>query len=136
MSGASLKIDYGRVEAVVRRQGRAAAKRAADITAERARANVIKKGRVNTGAMRDAYVVEQSGPMEYIVSNEMRYHWWQERGRRGFSAQPGKFLRFKPKGSSTFVFAKHVGPVAPGRFLEDALAELKPSDFGTSRGGR
>lgn len=49
-----------------------------------------------------------------------------EEGRRGFSAGPGKVLRFIPKGSSTPIYRKRVGP-ARGHFMfKKALAKVRP----------
>lgn len=41
-----------------------------------------------------------------------------EKGRRGFSASPGKVLAFKPKGSSQVIFRKSVGPAKAQPFME------------------
>ncbi len=51
---------------------------------------------------------------------------WLEKGRGAIVAGPGKVLRFKPKGSSTYIYRKRVGP-AKGRFMfEKALRRLEP----------
>lgn len=41
-----------------------------------------------------------------------------EKGRRGFSAKPGKVLAFTPKGSKETIFRKSVGPADPQPFME------------------
>lgn len=41
-----------------------------------------------------------------------------EKGRRGFSAKPGKVLAFTPKGSNQVIFRKSVGPAAAQPFME------------------
>lgn len=45
-----------------------------------------------------------------------------EKGRRGFSARPGKILAFTPKGSSQMIFRKSVGPAAAQPFMEPGRA--------------
>ena len=41
-----------------------------------------------------------------------------EDGRGPITARPGKVLRFKPKGSSKFIFRKRVGPARAKPFIE------------------
>ena len=63
------------------------------------------------------------------VFSNLHYAIYQERGTRGSVARPGRMLRFKPKGSSTYVFAKRTGPVPATRFMERALNSLTSADF-------
>lgn len=49
-----------------------------------------------------------------------------ESGRGPIVASPGKVLRFKPKGSDTFIYRKRVGP-AKGHFMfRKAYQRIKP----------
>jgi len=49
-----------------------------------------------------------------------------EEGRRGFSAGPGKVLRFQPKGANGFIYRKRVGP-AKGHFMfQKAKNRIRP----------
>lgn len=51
---------------------------------------------------------------------------WLENGRGSIVAGPGKVLRFKPKGSSSYIYRKRVGP-ARGRFMfAKAVRRLQP----------
>lgn len=54
------------------------------------------------------------------------YARWIEEGRGPVVASPGKVLRFIPKGSSTPIYRKRVGP-ARGHFMfKKALAKVRP----------
>lgn len=92
--------------------------------------NVIRRARnyapVETGELRDS--------IHYIGPNELFPLYWaafiyvdaphgkfQEYGTSGSQARPNGMLRFKPKGSSTYVFAKRTGPVPATRFMHRAI---------------
>lgn len=49
-----------------------------------------------------------------------------ERGRRGFSAGPGKVLRFIPKGSTKAIYRKRVGPAKGHWMFRKAEQRLRP----------
>lgn len=49
-----------------------------------------------------------------------------ERGRKGFSAGPGKVLRFIPKGSTKPIYRKRVGPATGHWMFRKAERRLRP----------
>lgn len=63
------------------------------------------------------------------VGTPVPYVKYQEFGTRAHGPVRAKMLRFRPKGSAEYVFAKWVRGVQPARFMRKALAALRPSDF-------
>lgn len=129
-----LEMDWRAVERVGDAVSRDAAMRAGSVAAERARANIIAAGRVDTGAMRDSIEVREASESHsqrrsYWVGSDLPYTGYQEHGTSGAQAGPGKFLVFKPKGSSSVVFAKKVRGVTAANFLRDAVNSMSASDF-------
>lgn len=115
-----------------------ATQRAAARTRDRARTNITRAHRVDTGAMRQSanYFRKRvsRGEITYEVRLQTFYSMWQEEGVKGpIYPKRAKFLRFKPKGSNTFVFAKKVNGFKGGHFLKNALGDLKASDFSLPR---
>jgi hypothetical protein len=110
-----------------------AAERAAKTTAQRAARNVIAMGLVNTGALAASFRVRDVTTItllpKFIVYSTEPTAKYPEFGRGPIVARPGKMLRFKPKGMSTFVFAKKVGPVQAYGFMKKAKQQLRPSDY-------
>lgn len=49
-----------------------------------------------------------------------------EEGRRGFSAPPGKVLRFVPKGSTKAIYRKRVGPAAGRWYMRKSMEQVRP----------
>lgn len=86
---------------------------------------------VNTGHLRasiNAKLVTYAGNLAVLVGTNVHYAKYQHDGTgiygpHGTPIVPvrAKFLRFKPKGSSTFVFAKEVRGSMPTFFLRRAL---------------
>lgn len=111
----------------------AAAQAAADRTIRRARSNVIRKRRVRTRAMANSYRARTTYSSRHgtaiEITNTVPYYQWQEHGRGPVVPVRARLLRFQPKGSRAFVFARRVRGVAPGNFLRDALRDLRPADF-------
>lgn len=99
-------------------------------TRDRTRANIRASGRRNTGKMHDSIRVVQTGDAKYSVGSDLPYYKFQEFGRGPVRPIRAKFLRFKPKGSNKFVFAKYVRPDPGGHFLRDARRALSLRDFG------
>lgn len=113
---------------------RAAARQAANVTLQRAQSNIIRAGRVDTGRMYTSLRIEESRAStperpRFLVKNDLPYTRYQEFGTRGHGPVRAKFLRFKPKGSSKFVYTKWVRGVTPARFMRDALEALRPEDY-------
>lgn len=75
--------------------------------ADRARQIIISEGRVRTGDLANSIQVEQVGRYEFKVGSDLHYAKYQHEGVKG-PVRPvrAKVLRFKPKGSNQYVFAK------------------------------
>jgi hypothetical protein len=110
----------------------------------RAMGNIIRLGRIDTGKMitqlqvrRAPALAAKFGPngAAYVVGTNAKsedgfpYPIVQEKGSKAHGPVKAKFLVFKPKGSSSFVFAKKVRGVRPGHFMRDAVRASKVSDF-------
>jgi hypothetical protein len=129
----NLKIDYRAVDRVVGLSADEATRRAADITVARAKRNIRALDRIDTSAMYRGMTREKASfaPLRpvYLVYTPVPYVAYQEFGTRGHGPVRAKVLRFAPKGSSTFVFAKWVRGVTPGNFMRDAANALSVRDF-------
>ena len=115
-----------------------ATQRAAARTRDRARTNITRAHRSDTGKMRQSanYFRKRvsRGAIIYEVRLQTFYSRWQEEGVKGpIYPTAAKVLRFKPKGKKNFVFAKKVNGFKGGHFLKDALGDLRPSDFSMPR---
>lgn len=87
---------------------------------------------VDTGRLRASITTElvtYAGSLAAIVGTNVNYAMYQHEGTgiygpHGTPIVPvrARFLRFKPKGSSTFVFARSVRGTPPTFFLRRALA--------------
>lgn len=113
----------------MRRAGDRAAGRAAETTQRRVREGIVATDRIGSGKMLDGVAVTRQGPGLYRVSSSESYARFQEFGRGPVRPIRAKALRFKPKGSSSYVFATYVRPDPGGHFYERALAALSVRDF-------
>lgn len=110
-----------------------ASRKAARATARRVQNEIRSQGRVNSGKMVSSVTVQ--GPRNgrdkttFSVGSDLFYFWIQNDGTGPIYPVRAKFLRFKPKGSSTFVFAKRTRGVPAGRFMEKASRGIRISDF-------
>lgn len=127
------RIDRSKVAVVVGGMAAKAGERAANKMADRARANVVADGLVNTGQLLHSFKVENrtTDPLKprYRVFSTDPKAKYPERGTRGSVAAPGRVLRFKPKGGGVYVFAKRTGPVRAYRFMERARDATTVRDF-------
>jgi len=134
MASSSGHIDHAAVIRIVGSRVNAAAKRAADAGAERVRQNIVADGLVNTGRMLKGVTVRESPsstPLRrrYEIVSTAPYTKYPERGTKGSTARPGGVLVFKPKGSGTFVFAKHTRGVPAHHFMLRAKQSIRRTDF-------
>ena len=134
MMASKINLDPGKVNAVVGAQAKQAARRAAEATADRVRANIKAMGLVDTGELLAGVVVVQSRDStvehpKYQVVSTAKHTRFLEFGTRAHGPTTAKFLRFKPKGSSTFVFAKWVRGVRAYGFMRKAFQQVRTSDF-------
>lgn len=117
-----------------------AARKAANRVALRARASVLGQGRMDTLEMLRGFKIKETtkspSRASFFVYNTAKHFPYQELGTP--KSNPGidyiypknfTLLRFRPKGGSTFVFAKRVRGVKPGQFLKRAAKATQLKDF-------
>jgi hypothetical protein len=107
--------------------------RAAGKVRDRAKVNITKAGRVETGAMRNSIVGRRmrggKAGVWYEVGSDLPYAIFQHEGTKGpIVPRRAKVLRFKGAGGS-YVFPKQVRGVTAAPFLTDALKSLTVNDF-------
>lgn len=112
-----------------------AVERAAGKVRDRAKMNITRAGRVDTGALRNSIVARRitgrSG-VWYEVGSDLPYAIYQHEGVTGpIVPRRAKVLRFKPKGSGAFVFAPSVSGFKGEPYLTQALDSLTINDFST-----
>lgn len=91
-------------------------------------------GRVRTGRMVNSVTATRDrrrGRLKpaYIVGPRVGYAKFQDLGTRAHGPKRRKFMRFQPKGSSKWVFAKWVRGVTAAFFMSRAAFRLRPRDF-------
>lgn len=111
-----------------------AVRNAAVLTQFRARAVLARKNRLGSGALYNSIQVERLPDtmtrVKFAVGSPLKYAIYQEMGVPGpVLPKRAKVLRFQPKGSSTFVFARSTKGFKEARFLRDALDMVSPGDF-------
>lgn len=111
-----------------------AAYKAAQAARARMRINIQSDGLMDTGKLLNS--VELNSTMErgtlrpaYTVGSPLEYAKYLEHGTRAHGPVRAKYLRFKPKGSSTFVFAKWVRGVRAYRFARQTANEMTVHDY-------
>lgn len=114
-------------------KAREAALRAANTTKARAQNNISQAGRYDTGEMTRTMTVADAHQghfhPRFAVGSPAKHVKFQEFGTRGHGPVTAKVLRFKPKGSNTFVFTTWVWGVKPARFMKRALRSITVYDF-------
>lgn len=108
------------------------AKRAAERVAERAQSNApYRTGKLRSSiSARKAPDKAQGLEATYLVgARGVPYAQYQEEGTGPIYPVRARFLRFVPKGGSTFVFARRTRGVPATHFLRDAYATLSLSDY-------
>jgi hypothetical protein len=126
-------VYHGAVIRFVSGAGREAVARAALTTMKRAQRNVIAMGLVETGELAASFRTRNvttniMKPTYRVLSLDLKAK-YPEFGTRGSVAAPGRWLVFKPKGSTTFVFAKKTKPVRRYGFMRKARDQLTKKDF-------
>lgn len=139
MSG--VKIDSVKVAVKVQAEAGRMVDRAANRVSLRTRASMLGQGRLDTlemiNSMTIVDVTKDPRRPTRRVSNKAKHFPYQELGTpkeapgvgRIYPKRPGGFLRFRPKGSSVFVYARSVRGVVPGHFLRRAAAATQAKDF-------
>jgi len=127
-----VKLDPSAIARVVGGTAAEAATTAARVIARRVRENIIAEDLIDTGFMRDNITVEEARPgdrpVAYVhVAGQQAV--FQEFGTRGHGPVRAQYLRFKPKGSNVYVFARWVRGVRPRRFMTRAIESVTVADF-------
>jgi hypothetical protein len=118
--------------------------KAAGRTRDRAKVNLTRVGRVDTGRLRNsiAYEIQVNGSrISATVGTDVAYgkyiHDGTANNGTGFIyPRRATVLRFKPRGGSGFVYAKKVRGIKGTPFIQDAINDLTAADFevgGTQR---
>lgn len=104
--------------------------RAAGKTRDRVIQNVTASGR--GGGLREIHserIQANAQGVFWEVGSKKDYFKYHEWGTRDHGPRRARVLRFKPGGSSDFVFAKWVRGIRAGHFLQNALGSLSESDY-------
>lgn len=130
----TIRIDDQRVLRMLGRVTDEAAKRAAHHAQRRARAIIVAKGRVRTGAMLASIRVKKvrnPSPLRgsYRVGSDLKYTVYQEKGVRPQVARPGHVFAFRPKGINAMVFARSTSGFVGAHFMHEAVRSLTVQDF-------
>lgn len=137
---ATFKLDQAAAQRAMARLGSAAVTRAGGRVRDAAKANVTAAGRVDTGQMRNGITAAaprvQGSKASVTVTSTAEHSRAQHDGTGIFgpSGRPivprrARVLRFRPKGSATFVFAPSVRGVKGTPFMADALKRISPRDY-------
>lgn len=103
--------------------------RAAGRVRDRAKLGITRAGRVDTGALRNSIETRQVGN-HWQVGSDLPYALPQHEGVKGpVLPRRAKVLRFKPKGSNTYIFRASTSGFRGVPYLTDALATLTVNDF-------
>lgn len=135
-SHARVKIDRAKARRLVIETSYQASRRASEKARDRIKANIVAKGRVDTGRMRDSVHASHlrdtptGSRWGITITGPARdYFLFQDQGTRGHGPVTAQFLRFKPKGSNVFVFTKYVRGIEPGHFVRDAFRQVRVGDY-------
>lgn len=124
-----VNINHAKAQAYAREKGRVSVLRAAQTTQRRARANLVSAGRVNSGALLGSIDIRVTGTMRYTIGSDLHYAIYQEKGIGPVVPVRAKVLRFKPKGSNTFVFARRTRGFEGAHYMAKAYRSLTLADF-------
>lgn len=130
----NVKFDDRRARELVSKAVSNGTQRAAQKTSVRAKANVVRAGRVDTASMMSAINAKEISNdgirCTWRVSTGTPYSIYQERGVVGpIYPVRAKALRFKPKGASGYVFARSVKGFSGAHFMQNAYKALTIRDF-------
>lgn len=124
-----IDIHHERAQRTINKYAAASTRRAAGFAQRRAKANLTAAGRINSGALRGSIDVRQIGPTRFSIGSDLHYAIYQEKGIGPVVPVRAKVLRFKPKGSNTFVFAQRTRGFDGAHYLEKALRSLTMREF-------
>ena len=128
-----IRLDSGAINAVVGGQVSEAVQQAAEVTRQRMVSRIRALGLVDTGALaasiRTVPVQRSALQPAVAIGSPLDYAAYLEHGTRGHGPSRAKVLRFKPKGSGKFVYARWVRGVRAYKFVESTLREVQVSDY-------
>lgn len=136
----TVNVDEGAVRAWIEQEVAGGVLAAAGRVRDMAKAVITADGRVDTGQMRNTIVAEvnrtEGNTVVGRVTAESEHAVYQHEGTaQEIVPRRARVLRFRPRGSATFVFAPSVrgihpaNPTKPLPFLTMALDRLAPGDF-------
>lgn len=112
-----------------------AAEWAARRTRNRVRHEIRKSGRIDTGRMHDSIEISEArrarNRVTYNVGSALDYTLYQNEGIGPVYPVRAKVLRFKPKGSNQYVFARRTRGFKGAKFYQKALSHLRAQDYVT-----
>lgn len=136
MAGVLVKVRMDAKATVVCAEGHAsrAAYNGSQRFAGLVRKEIRAAGRVRTGKMVNSVTATRDRRRDrlkpaYIVGPRVGYAKFQDRGTRAHGPKRKKFMRFQPKGSNKWVFAKWVRGVTAANFMAKAARKLTVRDF-------
>ena len=135
LSSVKVKLDYTKINPFIVNVTDLSSKRAAQRVAARANANVIAKDRVRTKALSKSYTAKQSRNLRgqyqsgYDVGSPLFYAGWQEDGIGPVIPRKASILRFKPKGSSVYIFRPRTAGFPGAHQLRDAYRMIGLQDY-------
>lgn len=108
--------------------------RAAGRARDRAKMNLTRAGRIDTGLLRQSIVAERvrssNNSVTYRVGSPLDYAIYQEEGVRGpIYPRRARVLRFRPKGGGAYIFRPYVSGFPGAHYLRDAFAATSAQDF-------
>lgn len=122
-------LDEDKLARMIDKERERAVERASEKTEQRVKDNIISSGRVDTGKMHDTI---RSAPASRFVTNvlsDLHYTIYQEKGIGPVTPVKAKALRFKPKGSGSFVFAMRTKGFPGAFFFQRAFNSILLQDF-------
>lgn len=93
------------------------------------KSNIASAGRIDTGAMYNSINTDQLSESDVKVFSNKFYAIYQEKGIGPVYPVKAKALRFKPKGSSSFVFAARTKGFDGAHFFGDTVRDMTVDDF-------
>lgn len=124
-----IDLNADRLGNIIDKHRREAVERASAITEKRVKANIISSGRVDTGKMHETIHQQEQTPYQRAVTSNLHYTIYQEKGIGPVRPVKAKALRFKPKGSGTFVFAMRTKGFPGAHFFQKAFESIRLQDF-------
>lgn len=126
-----VKINQGRLEAVVGSRIRQAAENGANTLKRRVEGNIVAYGLIDTGRLLHSIRVQDLNSTGLIArfrvySNDDKAK-YPEFGTRGSVAAPGHVLAFRVHG--VLIFRKRTGPVPEFRYFRNARDSMNKRDF-------